>query len=113
MQNPISRLFSLLILLLFSTLALSAQIPEKSPNDDNQYRFIELDNGLKVILVSDEDADKAAASMNVAVGSGDDPAEREGLSHFLEHMLFLGTEKYPDPGEYRSEEHTSELQSHV
>ena len=42
MQNPISRLFSLLILLLFSTLALSAQIPEKSPNDDNQYRFIEL-----------------------------------------------------------------------
>ena len=101
MQNPISRLFSLLILLLFSTLALSAQIPEKSPNDDNQYRFIELDNGLKVILVSDEDADKAAASMNVAVGSGDDPAEREGLSHFLEHMLFLGTEKYPDPGEYQ------------
>ena len=78
-------LFSLLTLVLFSTLALAAQIPEKSPNDDNQYRFIELDNALKVILVSDQDADKAAASMNVAVGSGDDPADREGLSHFLEH----------------------------
>ena len=101
MQNPISRLFSLFILLLFSTLALAAQIPEKSPNDDNKYRFIELDNGLKVILVSDQDADKAAASMNVAVGSGDDPEDREGLAHFLEHMLFLGTEKYPDPGEYQ------------
>ncbi|WP_373001831.1 insulinase family protein [Marinobacter sp.] len=101
MQKPISRLFSLLTLLLFSTLALTAQIPEKSPNDDNQYRFIALDNGLKVILVSDQEADKAAASMNVAVGSGDDPADREGLSHFLEHMLFLGTEKYPDPGEYQ------------
>ena len=101
MQNPISRLFSLLTLVLFSTLAFAAQIPEKSPNDDNQYRFIELDNALKVILVSDQDADKAAASMNVAVGSGDDPADREGLSHFLEHMLFLGTEKYPDPGEYQ------------
>ncbi|MDX5335023.1 MAG: insulinase family protein, partial [Marinobacter sp.] len=30
-----------------------------------------------------------------------DPADREGLAHFLEHMLFLGTEKYPDPGEYQ------------
>lgn len=101
MQSPRSRLFSLLILVLLSTFALADRIPEKSPNDDNQYRFIELDNGLKVILVSDRSADKAAASMNVAAGSGDDPADREGLAHFLEHMLFLGTEKYPDPGEYQ------------
>ncbi|MBU2955082.1 insulinase family protein [Marinobacter sp. F3R08] len=101
MQNPIPRLLSLLTLVLFSTFAFAAQIPEKSPNDDNQYRFIELNNGLKVILVSDQDADKAAASMNVAVGSGDDPVEREGLAHFLEHMLFLGTEKYPEAGEYQ------------
>lgn len=101
MPSQLTRLFALLTFLLFSTLALAAQIPEKSPNDDNQYRFIELENGLKVILVSDKEADKAAASMNVAVGSGDDPQDREGLAHFLEHMLFLGTEKYPDPGEYQ------------
>ncbi|WP_341581621.1 insulinase family protein [Marinobacter metalliresistant] len=101
MQSQMIRLFALLTLLLFSTFTLAAQIPEKSPNDDNQYRFIELENGLKVILVSDKEADKAAASMNVAVGSGDDPENREGLSHFLEHMLFLGTEKYPAPGEYQ------------
>ncbi|MBC7184224.1 MAG: insulinase family protein, partial [Marinobacter sp.] len=101
MPSQLTRLFALLTILLFSTLALAAQIPEKSPNDDNQYRFIELENGLKVILVSDKEADKAAASMNVAVGSGDDPRDREGLAHFLEHMLFLGTEKYPDPGEYQ------------
>src|SRR5690554_3220852 len=35
------------------------------------------------------------------VKSANDPNEREGLAHFLEHMLFLGTEKYPDPGEYQ------------
>lgn len=75
--------------------------PIKSPNDHNSYRDIELKNGLQVLLVSDPDADKAAASMNVSVGSGDDPAGREGLAHFLEHMLFLGTEKYPEPGEYQ------------
>lgn len=87
--------------LLLSPYALAGVSPTKSPNDPNEYRYLELDNGLRVILASDPEADKAAASMNVAVGSGDDPADREGLSHFLEHMLFLGTEKYPDPGEYQ------------
>lgn len=100
------RRFQLLLLLfigslLLSSLASASVAPTKSPNDPNEYRFLELDNGLRVVLASDPDADKAAASMNVAVGSGDDPAEREGLAHFLEHMLFLGTEKYPDPGEYQ------------
>ena len=47
MQNPISRLFSLLTLVLFSPFAFPAQIPEKSPNDDNQYRSLELDNALQ------------------------------------------------------------------
>ena len=93
--------FALLLLLFVSSFATAAQTPSKSPNDNNEYRFIELANGLRAILVSDKNADKAAASMNVAVGSGDDPKEREGISHFLEHMLFLGTEQYPEPGEYQ------------
>jgi len=96
-----TKAFALLVLFLASTFSMAAQTPDKSPNDNNEYRFIELNNGLRAILVSDESADKAAASMNVAVGSGDDPKEREGISHFLEHMLFLGTEKYPEPGEYQ------------
>lgn len=91
----------LLLLLVFSSLVLAAESPIKSPNDQNDYRVIQLDNGLKAILVSSPGSDKAAASLNVAVGSGDDPRDREGLAHFLEHMLFLGTEKYPDPGEYQ------------
>jgi len=90
-----------LVLFFFIGQVLAATAPIKSPNDDNSYRYINLDNQLRVLLVSAPESDKAAASMNVAVGSGDDPANREGLSHFLEHMLFLGTEKYPDPGEYQ------------
>lgn len=72
----------------------------KSQNDRRDYRFIELDNGLKVALVSDVTADKAAASLDVHIGHMSDPADRHGLSHFLEHMLFLGTKKYPKVGGY-------------
>lgn len=73
----------------------------KSPNDRREYRALMLDNGLKIILVSDPDSDKAAASMDINAGSNADPGDFEGLAHFLEHMLFLGTEKFPEPGEYQ------------
>lgn len=74
----------------------------KSPNDQREYQYIELPNQLRVLLISDPEADKAAASMDVGVGSYDDPQQRQGLAHFLEHMLFLGTEKYPTAGEYQA-----------
>jgi insulysin len=74
--------------------------PVKSPNDSHSYRFIVLDNGLQALLISDPDTEKAAAALDVYVGSGNNPADRGGLAHFLEHMLFLGTDKYPDSGEY-------------
>ncbi|WP_439107888.1 insulinase family protein [Congregibacter sp.] len=77
-----------------------SKAPAQSPNDRFAYRLITLDNGLKTLLVSNPDTAKAAASLDVQVGSGDNPDGRGGLAHFLEHMLFLGTEKYPDAAEY-------------
>lgn len=74
----------------------------KSPNDHRQYAFITLANNLRVMLVEDSLASQAAASMAVNVGHFDDPVERPGMAHFLEHMLFLGTKKYPDSGEYHA-----------
>ena len=65
-----------------------------------EYRKIILENDLKIILVSDEKYNKSSASMNVMVGSLSDPEEYQGLAHFLEHMLFLGTEKFPDVEDY-------------
>jgi secreted Zn-dependent insulinase-like peptidase len=73
----------------------------KSPNDDRNYRFVHLANALPVLLISDPDTDKAATSLTVFRGSFDEPADRNGLAHFLEHMLFLGTEAFPDVDEYR------------
>lgn len=73
-----------------------------SPNDTNQYRYLTLSNGLRVLLIQEIDAQKSAAALAVNVGHFDDPLDREGLAHYLEHMLFLGTEKYPKVGEFQS-----------
>ncbi|MFM2589274.1 insulinase family protein [Vibrio sp. TBV020] len=73
-----------------------------SPNDTNQYRYLTLSNGVRVLLIHDDTAQKSAAALAVNVGHFDDPSDREGLAHYLEHMLFLGTEKYPKVGEFQS-----------
>ncbi|WP_373079687.1 insulinase family protein [Zhongshania sp.] len=80
----------------------SAQSIVKPPSDQRAYRYTVLENGLKVLLISDAGADKAAASLDVNVGSRQDPENYQGLAHFLEHMLFLGTEKYPEAGAYQA-----------
>ncbi|KAF5193472.1 Insulin-degrading enzyme-like [Thalictrum thalictroides] len=67
----------------------------KPQTDKREYRRIVLPNALQVLLISDPETDKAAASMNVSVGSFSDPEGLEGLAHFLEHMLFYASEKYP------------------
>ena len=72
----------------------------KSPNDSRKYKTLTLPNQLEVMLVSDPSSDQAAVSMDIWTGQINDPPSRQGLTHFLEHMLFLGTEKYPDPEEF-------------
>ncbi|OBT15873.1 peptidase M16 [Vibrio sp. UCD-FRSSP16_10] len=74
----------------------------QSPNDNNSYRPITLNNQIKVILVHDPKAQRSAASLAVRVGHFDDPSDREGLAHYLEHMLFLGTKAYPKVGEFQT-----------
>lgn len=74
--------------------------PVKAPNDESTYRRLVLDNGLRVLLLSDPKLNKSAGSLVVNVGQIDDPVTRPGLAHFLEHMLFLGTGKYPSESEY-------------
>uniref|UniRef100_A0AAF5PUE9 Insulin-degrading enzyme n=2 Tax=Wuchereria bancrofti TaxID=6293 RepID=A0AAF5PUE9_WUCBA len=72
----------------------------KSKEDKREYRGLELTNGLRVLLISDPKTDKSAASMDVNVGHLMDPWNLPGLAHFCEHMLFLGTDKYPSENEY-------------
>lgn len=72
----------------------------KSESDKNDYRGLVLKNGLKVLVVSDPTTDKSAAALNVQVGCLTDPRNLPGLAHFCEHMLFLGTKKYPRENHY-------------
>jgi secreted Zn-dependent insulinase-like peptidase len=63
--------------------------------DDREASAFELPNGMRCVVVSDKHAEVAACSVQVSVGHFSDPDELPGLAHFLEHMLFMGTSKYP------------------
>jgi insulysin len=79
-----------------------ASVPPRqaAPNDQSAYRRFVLPNGMKVLLLSDPKLNVASAAVAVGVGSLADPPQRPGLAHYLEHMLFLGTEKYPSVEEF-------------
>ena len=98
----ITRIVRAALALLLAVAAATAHANriERSPSDTRDYRALTLANGLEALVVSDPGADTAAAALDVNVGSANDPGSRPGLAHFLEHVLFLGTEKYPDPDEY-------------
>ncbi|CCM02306.1 uncharacterized protein FIBRA_04396 [Fibroporia radiculosa] len=77
--------------------------PLRKPDlDDRDYRLIELQNGLRAILVHDIAADKAAACMTTQVGSMHDPGDAQGLAHFCEHMITKGSQAFPDENAYLS-----------
>ncbi|HSX10286.1 MAG TPA: insulinase family protein, partial [Chlamydiales bacterium] len=59
-----------------------------------------LANGLEVLLISEAKADQSAACVSVGAGSWSDPLEYPGMAHFCEHMLFMGTAKYPSDNEF-------------
>jgi insulysin len=61
---------------------------------------IRLVNGVDAYLISDPQADQSAAAIAVGTGSWNDPVDYPGMAHFCEHMLFLGSEKFPDPSEF-------------
>src|SRR5271170_1416237 len=54
----------------------------------------QLSNGLQIIAEANPDAHSFAAGFYVNTGSRDESAEINGVSHFLEHMMFKGSNKY-------------------
>ena len=63
-------------------------------NDPMNSRIYTLDNGLKVYLTVYKDAPRVQTYIAVRAGSKNDPSDATGLAHYLEHMLFKGTDKY-------------------
>lgn len=62
-------------------------------DDPMQARFYRLDNGLTVALSVNRETPNIHGCIAFRVGSGDDPADKTGLAHYLEHLLFKGSER--------------------
>jgi len=62
-------------------------------NDPTGLRLYTLDNGLKVYLSKNTDEPKIQTYIAVRAGSNYDPKESTGLAHYLEHMVFKGTDQ--------------------
>ncbi|PWU14928.1 MAG: hypothetical protein C5B49_12480 [Bdellovibrio sp.] len=73
---------------------------QKSQIFQTQQESLILPNGLRLLLVSDPRAKESACTVSVNTGFVDDPVAYRGLAHYLEHMLFLGSQKYPDKEEF-------------
>lgn len=63
-------------------------------NDPLKTRFYTLKNGFKVIISVNKQIPRFYSCIAVKAGSKNDPKESTGLAHYLEHMLFKGTDKY-------------------
>lgn len=72
----------------------------QSKSDSRRYHSITLHNHIQCLLVQDEDTELSSAALSMGVGSFKDPKTAQGIAHYLEHMLFMGTEKYPDENDY-------------
>jgi predicted Zn-dependent peptidase len=67
---------------------------ESVPNDPLKARIYKLDNGLTVYMTVYKNAPRIQTYIATRAGSKNDPQDATGLAHYLEHMLFKGTDKY-------------------
>ena len=64
------------------------------PGDAMKTRIYTLDNGLTVYMSVNKEKPRLQANIAVKTGSRNDPAETTGLAHYLEHLMFKGTQKF-------------------
>lgn len=65
------------------------------PRWEHRVETFTIPNGLRVVAVPQPHLHRGAISVYVGSGSRFEAARENGLSHFLEHMLFRGTERFP------------------
>ncbi len=91
---------SLLRILIFAAFALSFTACgnkykyETVKGDLTKTRIYTLDNGLKVYMSVNREEPRIQTYIAVRTGSKNDPAETTGLAHYLEHIMFKGTESF-------------------
>ena len=74
-------------------------VPE---TDTRSYRSVRLSNGIRALVISDPSTTRCSAAIDVTVGHRDNPRRFQGMAHYLEHMCFMGSKKYPDENHFTS-----------
>ncbi|QWV03976.1 insulinase family protein [Pseudoalteromonas shioyasakiensis] len=84
-----------------SNMVKEVEIEQQVSQDDNrvfsqEYLLEELENGLRVMVVKTDYPDVVSLQIPVSVGSRNEvEAGKTGFAHFFEHMMFKGSEKFP------------------
>ncbi len=68
----------------------------KYNNDYRKYYHNVLNNNIKYTIVTDKLLTESYVMIYVNSGSGNEPRGYDGLAHFLEHLIFFGSKKYPN-----------------
>lgn len=85
---------NLTYIFLFSVINLYSQKNEEKVKDYISANTYKLENGLTVILSKNTNKTRCFTAIAVKTGSKNDPSENTGLAHYLEHLLFKGTDKF-------------------
>ena len=72
----------------------------KPPIDNREYKYLILDNKLQVVIINDKQTNISSVSLSVNIGYYNDQPDTPGLAHFLEHMIFMGSKKYPNVDQF-------------
>lgn len=86
----------LLLVALILGLLLRPVYIDKPLTDPRSYRYIQLENGMRIVLVHDPQSVMSAASVTVGIGYFADPWDLPGLTHYTEHMVFINSKKFPE-----------------
>ncbi|MBR0494472.1 MAG: insulinase family protein [Muribaculaceae bacterium] len=87
-------LISLLAALACLGMAAKPAVATTVPGDPMATQCYTLSNGLKVFLSVNHQSPRISAHIAVRTGSRNDPAETTGLAHYLEHLMFKGTQQF-------------------
>lgn len=97
-QTSLTRAIYALLLLFVTTSVTSSALAQRKyesfANDPLNTRIYTLDNGLKVYISVNKNEPRVQTAIAVRAGHKHDPKDATGLAHYLEHMLFKGTDRF-------------------
>ena len=67
---------------------------DNTPNTPKIYSY---DNGMQILSLQDDNSNSISIYFYIKVGSKDEPPHLNGISHFIEHMVWKGTSSFQNP----------------